>query len=153
MPPLYAYIHDASGEVIEEFFRMADEKPARLIRNGRIYRRDFGCFQVDAGVGAKTHGYPYVSNRMPKADNPRKLAREAAMKSAEADMYAMSPEPGHDSIAERARRHAAELRAKAERPKKPLRATKYDKRTGKPIVRSARHEKEVAAQWGSPGRD
>lgn len=57
--PMYEYRAE-TGEVIERFYRMNDERPETFVEDGVEYRRVYSAVQVDDG--RRKGQYPYVSH-------------------------------------------------------------------------------------------
>ena len=64
---IYEFVNTNSGETREFHYRMGEAPVIGEIikKNGEEYRR-VSSFQVDYGMDAKVHGYPYLSNSLPR---------------------------------------------------------------------------------------
>jgi len=65
--PVYEFVNVETGEPREFHYQMSAAPIIGEIikKNGAEYRR-VASFQLDAGMEAKVHGYPYVSNSLPR---------------------------------------------------------------------------------------
>ena len=64
---IYEFENTMTGEK-REFHYLMEAAPSigeTIKKNGEEYRR-VASFQVDAGMDAKVHGYPYLSNSLPR---------------------------------------------------------------------------------------
>lgn len=64
---IYDFVNDTTGKTVELHYSMADVPSIGEIieHEGERLRRIAGC-QIDAGIDAKVHGYPYVSSSLPR---------------------------------------------------------------------------------------
>jgi|TARA_R110002051_G_scaffold275276_1_gene336297 hypothetical protein len=64
---IYEFMNEATGEPKELHYRMGEAPMIGEIveLQGTRYRRVASC-NIDAGLAAKVHGYPYVSNSLPR---------------------------------------------------------------------------------------
>ena len=64
---IYEFVNDRTGDAVELSFSMNTVPSIGEIieHEGEKLRRIAGC-QVDAGMEAKVHGYPYVSSSLPR---------------------------------------------------------------------------------------
>lgn len=64
---IYEFVDTTTGESKELHYRMsAAPSIGETVRwQGKEYRRVASC-NIDAGLEAKVHGYPYVSNSLPR---------------------------------------------------------------------------------------
>ena len=64
---IYDFVNDMTGESVELNFSMADVPSIgdTVMHEGEKLRR-IACCQIDAGIDAKIHGYPYVSSSLPR---------------------------------------------------------------------------------------
>lgn len=61
--PMYSYINDDTGEMVEVFHHMKDAPPSghAITRGGRQFRKVVDGVQVSAGVATVVHKFPYES--------------------------------------------------------------------------------------------
>tara|TARA_R110000824_G_scaffold6213_2_gene28756 strand:+ start:12244 stop:12540 length:297 start_codon:yes stop_codon:yes gene_type:complete len=64
---IYEFVNIETGESRELHYQMGSAPVIGEIikKNGEEYRR-VSSFQVDSGIDAKVHGYPYLSNSLPR---------------------------------------------------------------------------------------
>lgn len=65
--PMYEFVEVDTGDKRDFFYRM-DSAPCIgeiVEHSGKQYKRVVN-FQLDAGMEAKVHGYPYVSSSLPR---------------------------------------------------------------------------------------
>lgn len=64
---IYDFINDKTGDSVELHFTMSTVPSIGEVieHEGERLRRIAGC-QIDAGMFAKVHGYPYVSSALPR---------------------------------------------------------------------------------------
>ena len=64
---IYDFVNDTTGKTVELHYSMADVPSIGEIieHEGERLRRIAGC-QIDAGIDAKVHGYPYLSSSLPR---------------------------------------------------------------------------------------
>jgi len=64
---IYDFVNDITGKTVELHYSMANVPSIGEVieHEGEKLRRKAGC-QIDAGIDAKVHGYPYVSSSLPR---------------------------------------------------------------------------------------
>ena len=65
--PMYEFVNVDTGDKRDFFYRM-DNAPCigEIVEHSGAQWRRVVNFQVDAGMEAKVHGYPYVSSSLPR---------------------------------------------------------------------------------------
>lgn len=64
---IYDFVNDITGKTVELHYSMANVPSiGEVIEHEGEKLRRIACCQVDAGIDAKVHGYPYVSSSLPR---------------------------------------------------------------------------------------
>lgn len=64
---IYDFVNDITGKTVELHYSMANVPSiGEVIEHEGEKLRRISCCQIDAGMAAKVHGYPYVSSALPR---------------------------------------------------------------------------------------